>query len=196
MSDKDNTFFADYTKLIKEIGAVEKAGESHHGSHMILADVLIASKHACNKCNFIVLQSVKGKVLNTILRHISGEVFESDMDLLLPSNDMQKYGSAITYARRYSLVTMLEISDKDDDGNIAIEPPKPVDKPKPTLSTEQTIEIKRVATEIAGLGRAEFDKHYDLQDALTRAYLRSIKSELFPAKKADALTESIAKGEG
>lgn len=119
---KENTFAQDYQKLIKEVGAVEKDGLNPHfkNKYMVLEDVLIAVKRACSKSNFYFTQVVNEGLLITNLIHIpSGEKIESSMKLLLPSNDMQKYGSAITYARRYSLVTMLGISDKDDDGNDA-----------------------------------------------------------------------------
>lgn len=34
--------------------------------------------------------------------------------------DMQKLGGAITYARRYALVSMLALEDEDNDGNDAV----------------------------------------------------------------------------
>lgn len=38
------------------------------------------------------------------------------------ATDMQKLGGAITYARRYSLITLLGLEDEDDDGNTASAP--------------------------------------------------------------------------
>lgn len=35
------------------------------------------------------------------------------------ASDMQKLGGAITYARRYALISMLGLESEDDDGNIA-----------------------------------------------------------------------------
>lgn len=40
-------------------------------------------------------------------------------------NDPQKYGSAITYMRRYNLTALLEIEEDDDDGQKATEKVKP-----------------------------------------------------------------------
>ena len=50
---------------------------------------------------------------------------------LIGCNDMQKLGSAITYARRYAIVSMLCLEQEDDDGNKASgkEIKKPVEKP-------------------------------------------------------------------
>lgn len=59
--------------------------------------------------------------LNTVLAHIdSGEVLESRLGLLLVKQDPQGQGSAITYARRYAIVSMLGLNtEEDDDGNKA-----------------------------------------------------------------------------
>ncbi len=37
--------------------------------------------------------------------------------LIMNKNDMQQYGSAQTYARRFSLISMLGLEADDDDGN-------------------------------------------------------------------------------
>lgn len=69
---------------------------------------------------FLLLQRVVGNVLKTELIHIeSGKKVESEMDLLTAKPDMQQLGSAITYARRYSILSILNIETEDDDGNIA-----------------------------------------------------------------------------
>jgi hypothetical protein len=54
----------------------------------------------------------------------SGEAIEGVMPLLLTKSDPQGMGSAITYARRYSLCAVLNlVADEDDDGNTAAKPP-------------------------------------------------------------------------
>lgn len=56
--------------------------------------------------------------LTTTLWHKpSGEYVEATMPLILPKQDPQAQGSAITYARRYSIMTITGlIADDDDDG--------------------------------------------------------------------------------
>lgn len=44
---------------------------------------------------------------------------ESTTRLIMNKQDMQQYGSAITYARRYALQSMLGLESEDDDGNKA-----------------------------------------------------------------------------
>ena len=61
--------------------------------------------------------------LETKLIHAeSGEWISSTAVIPLPKNDPQGMGSAITYARRYSLCAMLGIVTEDDDGNAASNP--------------------------------------------------------------------------
>ena len=62
-------------------------------------------------------------ILETTLYHTSGE-WISGTQLVNPvKDDPQSLGSAISYARRYSLSALLGIvSDEDDDANIATKP--------------------------------------------------------------------------
>jgi hypothetical protein len=41
------------------------------------------------------------------------------MNLVLAKNSMQDAGSAVTYARRYTLGALLSLRAEDDDGNLA-----------------------------------------------------------------------------
>jgi hypothetical protein len=60
--------------------------------------------------------------VKTVISEIDGEdKIECKVPLILSKNDMQGLGSAITYARRYGLVSMLGIIQEDDDGNKACE---------------------------------------------------------------------------
>lgn len=71
-----------------------------------------------------------GVAVETLFVHESGEVFSSGI-LHMPASkqDAQGYGSALTYARRYSLMAAAGIAPEDDDGNAASKAPK-----KPSLS--------------------------------------------------------------
>ena len=58
--------------------------------------------------------------LTTILMHKSGEWISQDLTMPLAKVDPQGYGSAITYARRYALASVLGIvAGEDDDANAA-----------------------------------------------------------------------------
>jgi len=61
-----------------------------------------------------------GVTVETVFLHESGETIECGL-LHVPAakNDPQGYGSALTYARRYSLMAACGIAPEDDDGNAA-----------------------------------------------------------------------------
>lgn len=58
--------------------------------------------------------------VETILMHESGEFIASTLMLPTGKLDAQAAGSAITYARRYSLQSIAGIPAEDDDGNAAV----------------------------------------------------------------------------
>lgn len=61
-----------------------------------------------------------GKVtITTTLMHSSGEYIRSSLVIPVSKQDAQGYGSAITYARRYALQSVVGIAPEDDDGNAA-----------------------------------------------------------------------------
>jgi len=64
--------------------------------------------------------SERGVTVETMLHHASGESLSLGK-LFVPANknDAQGYGSALTYARRYALVTAFGVPVEDDDGNAA-----------------------------------------------------------------------------
>lgn len=80
--------------------------------------------------------SERGVCIETFLHHASGESISLGK-LFVPANkqDAQGFGSALTYARRYALVTAFGVPTEDDDGNAASAPQpkqqeKQADKPK------------------------------------------------------------------
>jgi hypothetical protein len=75
-----------------------------------------------------------GVIVETIFIHSSGEQISSGkLHVPATKHDAQGYGSALTYARRYSLMTACGIAPEDDDGNSAAKPKaapaKPVAQP-------------------------------------------------------------------
>lgn len=61
-----------------------------------------------------------GVMVETVFIHSSGEMLEcGKLHVPASKQDAQGYGSAITYARRYSLMAACGIAPEDDDGNAA-----------------------------------------------------------------------------
>jgi hypothetical protein len=78
------------------------------------------------------------QLIVTRIMHTSGQWMEDEGYILNPTkNDPQGMGSAVTYARRYTLGASLGIiTEDDDDGNRASEP-APVKKLPPVPKVEQ-----------------------------------------------------------
>ena len=113
------------TALIKaqsEMGiALKNAKNPHYKSkYADLSSVVDATMQPFTANGFAVLQPCgndeKGHFVETILLHESGDSFKSKVYLVLSKNDMQGYGSCVTYARRYGLLGMAGIAPEDDDG--------------------------------------------------------------------------------
>lgn len=61
-----------------------------------------------------------GVIVETVFMHESGEIMKcGKLHVPASKNDAQGYGSALTYARRYSLMAACGIAPEDDDGNAA-----------------------------------------------------------------------------
>lgn len=73
--------------------------------------------------------------LTTRLMHESGEWIEDTMMMPMVKQDPQGYGSALTYARRYSLAAITGLYQDDDDGYAASNHAKAAQEaaPKPPL---------------------------------------------------------------
>ena len=82
-----------------------------------LASVINACKEELNAEGIIVLQPVDGMNVETLLLHESGEFISASTPIVCKSqNNPQDLGSAITYARRYGLQSMIFLPSVDDDG--------------------------------------------------------------------------------
>lgn len=83
--------------------------------------VLAVAKPALNDEGIAILQQSYSKdgadYVETTLLHESGEYMTTDpLKLKLLKEDMQSLGSALSYAKRQSLQSLLTIPAKDDDG--------------------------------------------------------------------------------
>jgi hypothetical protein len=81
---------------------------------------LMQPTHDCND----------GVIVETVFIHSSGEQMTSGkLHVPATKHDAQGYGSALTYARRYSLMAACGIAPEDDDGNNAAKAKAPPAKP-------------------------------------------------------------------
>lgn len=124
--------------------AIRESTNPHFRSkYADLGNVMDACLPALNKNGIALIQPVgqdeTGTYVDTILIHTSGEWLACRVPLIIGKNDMQGFGSAQTYARRYGLMAMAGIAPEDDDGNAASRPPpRPTAPPvAPKLSPEE-----------------------------------------------------------
>ena len=119
-------------KAQKAFGPALKSSTNPHfkSRYADLAACVEAVIDALNNNGIALLQHshecADGIIIETIFLHESGEMI-SGGKLHVPASkqDAQGYGSAMTYARRYSLQAACGISPEDDDGNQASRPAKP-----------------------------------------------------------------------
>lgn len=113
-------------KAQKSIGAASKDSVNpfFKSKYADLGAVMETCKGPLNENGIIVLQPVGsddlGVYVETILLHESGEYISDRMRISVKAqNDPQAQGSAITYARRYGLQSMVFIPAEDDDAEKA-----------------------------------------------------------------------------
>lgn len=107
----------------KKIENATKDAKNPHfrNNYATLESVLEAVKGVANGVGIVIVQTggkdQEGHFIETKLLHESGEEIASKVYLVLDKMNMQGLGSAITYARRYSLAALFAIGQDDDDGN-------------------------------------------------------------------------------
>ena len=120
----------------------ESANPAFKSRYADLANVMAACMPALNANGIAVIQPTvdeeNQRYVKTILAHESGETLECRVPLIVGKNDMQGYGSAVTYARRYGLMCMAGIAPEDDDGNAAAKSPPIVERNNPPRDTGPT----------------------------------------------------------
>lgn len=82
--------------------------------------------------------------LVTMLAHISGQWMKSEFPIVSSKMDSQGIGSAMTYAKRYSLCGMVGIvadEDADDDGEAAMGRPKKEDAKENEKNLQRLLEM-------------------------------------------------------
>lgn len=123
-------------------GAIKDSKNPHFNSdYADLESVWDACRDALHSNGLSVVQvgadAPEGHIaIKTMLLHNSGQYIEGTMTLPMVKRDPQAAGSAITYARRYSLAAMVGVVQVDDDGNAATQAvPKYKAEPKPEPQT-------------------------------------------------------------
>ena len=137
-------------KAQKLMGGAKKAGENPYfkSKYATLGAVLEASKELLNDNGIVILQpqisNEFGTFVETTLLHESGEFVSSQTKIVFAKEgDPQAQGSAISYARRYGLQSLLSMPAEDDDGEKAMTRQP---KSEPVKASPAKTETKSVAS--------------------------------------------------
>jgi hypothetical protein len=137
-------------------------------SYADLDAVVSAARPALAKYGLCIVQQTRinddgATIIHTQLYHSSGQWIEARNRIIPPKNDMQTYGSTLTYLRRYAIISLLGITvagDKsDDDAEVAMADTRGIDVRGTSLNTK-------------------YDPRKESFETITREQLEELESEL------------------
>lgn len=185
------TLYAAMAAAFPEIEGASKDKNNPHfkSKYADLGAVVEAIKPALVKHGLFFVQQTHeqggGVCVETVICHESGEQMALGK-LFVPAGkqDAQGYGSALTYARRYSLMTAFGVCPEDDDGNAASR--KPANDASERVNNPVPVAKKEKAPPLAG--------PYTSKTALWTA-VRKFSSEIYGCGDSDMLEAFLASDE-
>ena len=139
-----------FVKAQKQFSPALKTSTNPHfkSKYVSLDGCIEAVIDALNANGIALIQKTSrddtGVTVRTIFLHESGEELDGgELHVPAAKQDPQGYGSALTYARRYSLMAACGIAPEDDDGNAAS---RPTPEPR-TLNDKQVSELAALISE-------------------------------------------------
>ena len=121
-SEQLNELFSALSKAQENIKNAQKEGYNpmFKSNYTTVTSVLEAIKPVFKE-NLSIMQMPESDTLITRVGHSSGQWLEIETPLFIGEpkgmSKMQAYGNAVTYARRYALVSLFGIGQEDNDGN-------------------------------------------------------------------------------
>jgi hypothetical protein len=177
-------------KAQKEFGPALKSSSNPHfrSKYADLASCVEAVIDALNNNGIYLLQKThdqqNGIMVETVFVHESGETLNCG-NLYFPAskNDAQGFMSALTYARRGSLMAACGIAPEDDDGNAASKRKRPPAAPAPDITDHlSAIQASANSEELAEVYKLAFDACKGNQ-SLQAAVMAAKKSRVERAKQ-------------
>jgi hypothetical protein len=177
-------------KAQRQFGPALKTSTNPHfrSKYADLSACIEAVIDALNDNGIFLLQKnydcSNGIMCETVFVHESGEMLECGI-VHFPAvkQDPQGYASALTYARRYSLMAACGIAPEDDDGNagskkqfVAPNPldnvkPAPAPAPMPILSSKYTLAIPGKESRIYNESISYMNATLELRDKVEKSTL-------------------------
>jgi hypothetical protein len=126
------------------------------------------------------------QVLDTVLIHIPTNQQFSSRSLVpcAEPNNPQKMGGAITYFRRYGILSILSLAAEDDDGNAASQPgPTSAASPNDRAKLTDALKKRGIATNIAEANKASQSAYgvdyQKLNNAQVTQWLKQLEGAAF-----------------
>lgn len=127
MTENTSAVAAFFTALAKAQGQIEAAKKDSanpffKSKYADLSSAWSACRQALSENGLSVIQFPKYKPdtgmvsIETVLGHAGGHAISDVLDVPVTKKDAQAIGSAISYGRRYALMSVVGISADDDDG--------------------------------------------------------------------------------
>jgi len=163
-------------RAFAEIESAPKDRENQHfrSKYADLSSVVSVIKPAlvANELYFVQRTAVdrEGVIVTTTVYDAAGASVELG-ELFVPANrnDAQGFGSALTYARRYALMTAFGVCPEDDDGNAASQ--------SVVAGSSNTVSAKR---------RPNDGRH------AAKQYVRELTAEIYACADSDTLDALLA----
>ena len=123
------------------VGRISKDAKNpfFKSNYASLPHIITEISEPMEKAGLVISQFPDGDGLTTMLIHAeTGEYLSATYTLqVVRQNDPQAQGSALSYARRYGLTSVLNLAISDDDAEAAMRPVRQVPVPAKTPPTEQ-----------------------------------------------------------
>jgi len=153
-------------EIKKKIGSLSKQSENpfFKSSYLDLNDLLNEIEPLLWEEGLLLLQPIQDNAVITQIWDVEENIMLCSSWMPLPDiKDPQKLGSCITYFRRYTLKSLLAISEVDDDGNLAAKLPNLIvesDEFKGGLKKKTPIETMQ--------------KHFTITDKTKEEYMKQL----------------------
>lgn len=123
------------------VGKISKDAKNpfFKSNYASLPHIITEIAEPLEKAGLVLSQFPNGDGLTTILIHAeSGEFISATYTLqVVRQNDPQAQGSAISYARRYAITSVLNLAISDDDAEAAMKPLRQAPVPTKVAPTDQ-----------------------------------------------------------
>ncbi len=173
----------------------DKTNPHFKSAYADLSSVWDACRAALSKNGLAVLQPVSADgpnvTVTTILTHSSGEWLSGELTMAATQNTPQGIGSCITYARRYSLASMVGVAPEDDDGNAASAPAAVNQERKPIAAPQGFAEWWMDMQAVAAEGANALKAAWTASDPDLRRHLATTNNAGWTQLKAKAETVPV-----